>query len=512
MKLTFAFLPVTRILLPVFLASCASAPPAVLPVLPAEDRPVTYSELTAWLGTADQASDLLTVSPAGKSVQGRNLFTATFSEDGFGSDPEKVKVLFFAQQHGNEQSGKQGALLLIRDLLSPENRYLFSRVDLMVIPQVNPDGSEQNQRRNGNNMDLNRNHLILTEPESRIVEGLVDRWKFEATLDVHEYAPYGGEWETLGIRRNFDEQLGYLSNPNVAESIRNFQAEEAVPFIEKEVTRKGFSFFIYSPGGPPEKDYIRYSTYDINDGRQCPGIQNSFSFILEGLNGEDNFKDRIARRAEGQKTAMMSLLKFIYSHHTKIKSLVAEERRKLVSGEVSPTVAIQMDHVPNGKSLSMPLLSLKSGRDTVITVRNFRPVVQSSCTVTRPEGYLIPKSKPELIEWADRHHLEKAPFPGTQTYQTEGYWITGTDSLDFEGDPTVNPSVETRTLTGKINPDDYVFLPTRQLKNNLIVLALEPKSTLGLHTYRQFAHLLEKGTLYPVLRVIRPASGSPAQN
>jgi len=90
-----------------------------------------------------------------------------FSKGDFGTDATKIKVLFFAQQHGNEQSGKEGAMLLAEWLLQDENQHLLDRMDFALIPQINPDGSEANKRRNGNNADLNRNHLILTEPETQ---------------------------------------------------------------------------------------------------------------------------------------------------------------------------------------------------------------------------------------------------------------------------------------------------------------------------------------------------------
>jgi len=41
-------------------------------------------------------------------------------------------------------------------LLKPENQYLFDRIDLVIVPQMNPDGSEINKRLNGNEADLNR--------------------------------------------------------------------------------------------------------------------------------------------------------------------------------------------------------------------------------------------------------------------------------------------------------------------------------------------------------------------
>ena len=49
-----------------------------------------------------------------------------------------------------------------------------------------------------------------------------------------------------------------------------------------------------------------------------------------------------------------------------------------------------------------------------------------------------------------------------------------------------------------LSPDPgYVFIPTAQLKGRLVVLALEPKSMLGLVTYEKYAHFLKKGQANP---------------
>ena len=49
---------------------------------------------------------------------------------------------------------------------------------------------------------------------------------------------------------------------------------------------------------------------------------------------------------------------------------------------------------------------------------------------------------------------------------------------------------------------DYIFIPVKQLKNNTIIIALEPKSTLGLATYKKYSYLIKKGEAYPILRVV----------
>lgn len=459
----------------------------------------SYEELTVYVHQLDNLSDILKVEIIGQSVEGRNLYALKFSNSEFGKDTSKIKILIFAQQHGDEQSGKEGALILARELLKPESENLFEKVDLTLIPQMNPDGSEINIRHNSNGMDLNRNHLILTEPEVIALHKLFDKYLFEATMDVHEYYPYTEEYLQYGYIKYFDEQIGTLTNPNVSERIRSFSNDEYLPFIKSYLNERKFSFHNYIPGGPPEKYLIRFSTYDINDGRQSFGIQNSFSFIQEGKNGKDSL-DNINRRANGQALGMMGFLEFLSQNKNRIKSFVNTERSKLIFGDISDSVAIQMEHVGNGNKLTVPLRSIYTDTDSLITVTDFRPVVKSIYDVERPIGYLIPKNLTELYDWALRQNLIISPFKFTADQSTQEYYVSEIDSIDFEGDIVVNPVVELREV--KINPDDYYFIPTNQLKNNMIVTVLEPKSILGLVTYKQYAHLLKAGEYFPVLRVV----------
>jgi len=462
----------------------------------------TYDELISFVNELDQSSDLLNVEVLGKSIEQRNLYVMKFSGSVFGKDEHKIKILIFAQQHGNEQSGKEGALMLARDLLKTENEYLFDKIDFALVPQMNPDGSEKNKRRNGNDMDLNRNHLILTEPETIALHKLFNGYQFEVTMDVHEYAPYGDTWKNYGYRFNNDEEVGTTTNINISEEIRKLQNKEYLSFIKEYFNKRNFTYFEYSPGGTPEIDYIRHSTFDINDGRQSLGIQNTFSFIQEGLNGKDNYIDNVERRAKGQMTGMFGLLQFSYNHKDEIKTLVKNERKKLINGEASNLVAIQLDHFPDGCKLELPLLSYFSNSDTVVTVTDYRPIVKSIYYVERPKGYLVPKSLTEIIQWANKHTLTYSDYKITEDDRVEQYYISKIDSMDFERDTIVNPIVEVKVIPNGLTEDDYIFIPTNQLKNNLIIIALEPKSMLGLVTYKKFEYLLKQGENYPILRVI----------
>ena len=85
----------------------------------------------------------------------------------------------------------------------------------------------------------------------------------------------------------------------------------------------------------------------------------------------------------------------------------------------------------------------------------------------------------------------------------EQYRIDRVDSVDFEGDPVINPVMTTLRLETLPAADKYIFLPVRQVRGRMICLALEPQSMLGLATYPLYADLVAAGQPYPVLRVVR---------
>jgi hypothetical protein len=461
----------------------------------------SFSELSSYVEILGRQSSILKTEIIGHSVKGRNIYALKFSSSVFGRDSSKIRVLIFAQQHGNEQSGKEGALLLAAELLKPGNRYLFDKIDLALVPQVNPDGSELNRRRNANGADLNRNHLILTEPETIALHQLFDRYLFEATLDVHEYSSYGEEWRKYGYRKNSDVNIGSTTNLNVAEGIRKLSDSTYLPYIFAYLKERNFSSFTYCPGGPPGISYIRHSTFDINDGRQSFGIQGTFSFIQEGMNGRDDSIENLQHRAEGQMAGMRGLLEYVYSNREKVKTLVEAERKKLLSPGPGQEISVQSVHAANGQSLTITLFSYYSGRDSLVTVTDYRPVVKSVYDVSEPLGYLIPEECAGLLEWARRQSLKQSPLKGISGYRLMEYSITSIDSADFEGDKVADPGLTVKMRENLRPGAGFIFIPASQLKGRLILLALEPKSMLGLATYEKYASLLQAGKPWPVLRV-----------
>jgi hypothetical protein len=221
------------------------------------------------------------------------------------------------------------------------------------------------------------------------------------------------------------------------------------------------------------------------------------------MNGTDNYIENLESRAISQMTGMRGLLEFVYTNEKDISKMISEERRMLVNEKSKVKVSIQSEHIGNGLSLKLPVFNYKSEKDSIVEITDYRPVVSSLTDVKKPFGYLIPADLTEITDWADRQGLIQSAFQPGSADIIEQYEVLRLNSIDFEGDTIANPVVEVRTIRPDQLQGKYMVIPTAQLKGNLAVIALEPKSMLGLVTYEKYRHLLKPGEAFPILRVMR---------
>ena len=284
----------------------------------------SHEQMMQYLRELTTGSSRLSMSEVGKTVQGRSIPAVHISPS---NNEEKIKVLIFCQQHGNEPSGKEAALMLLRRIAAGEDASLLSNIDLTVMPCVNPDGNEAGKRANANGEDLNRDHLLLGQPEVRAVHAVFKMLRPEVTLDVHEYAAYRKEFRDVGYVRSVDAQFGAPTNLNVPAVLRAYALNKLFPFMEDRLKSSGVSFANYLKMNGPA-DTVRPSTTSIDDGRQSFAILNRFSFILEGKNGR-NMNDELERRATSQLATIEAFLEFVNTHHAEIRSMVGKQQKSV---------------------------------------------------------------------------------------------------------------------------------------------------------------------------------------
>ena len=137
----------------------------------------SYSEMEKFLeDLKEKYGEIMDFYPIGITYGGRSIWVVKIS-DNVSIDENEAEVLFLAAHHGNEKPGYQFLLTFIESLCHNYSRndsitYLINNAEIFIIPMVNPDGVENNTRKNmepnncmGENMfpvmrgvNLNRNY------------------------------------------------------------------------------------------------------------------------------------------------------------------------------------------------------------------------------------------------------------------------------------------------------------------------------------------------------------------
>lgn len=158
----------------------------------------TYETLTAELKTlAGKYPNLVRLESAGKSVEGRDLWYLRVTNLNV-TDPSKPKLLFISSMHGDEVTGKEVMVYLLRDMLqrhgtSARITSLMDHNEIYIMPSMNPDGTEHQQRFNATGVDLNRDFPGLNEdpfggnraPETRALMELHKNNHFQVAINFH---------------------------------------------------------------------------------------------------------------------------------------------------------------------------------------------------------------------------------------------------------------------------------------------------------------------------------------
>ena len=458
-------------------------------------RATPHDSLVSYLAGLAETTPRLALEIIGTTVQGRSIPMIRFAPTGSGP---KLKVLLFCQQHGNEPSGKEAALMLLGKLATGRADAALANLDVFVIPSVNPDGNEAGKRANANGADLNRDHLLLSQPEVRAVHDVFARVKPQVTLDIHEYSAYRKEFLSAGYVRIADEQFGAPTNLNVSPKIVDYALKQLFPYLEKELSKQGILFSNYFKMDGPT-DTVRASTTSIDDGRQSFAILNTFSFILEGRNGRA-MNDELERRSKRQLAAMEAFLSFINTRSETIQKMVSAEQKK--SRTSLDSIVIRMDYRCDGTTINLPMRNLKSNTDTTVEML-FSPVVKPIASVRPPSAYLIPKTRKDVLGLLDRHGIVYTTVTQPMTQKGEVYTVQQLDRVWMENKVMTRVTTRLRSSDVSLETGD-VFVSPDQREGRMLAIALEPGSMWGIVQYDEFPNLCEIGKDYPIVRLLDP--------
>lgn len=497
-----AFRLIKIVLLSVLLGNQIHAGELVTPLEKSGFAELTsHSQMMQYLQELEDLSPLVSVKVIGKTVEGREIPALFFSSGKVGDKPI---VLISCQQHGDEPSGKEAALLLASKLVSSQKSFL-EKMDILMVPQANPDGAEKNKRRNANGTDLNRNHVILSEPESFALHSLFLEWMPQVTLDVHEYQSVDKDWIAAGYLKDADEMMGTVTNLNIDQRLRQFSHDIILPETGKRIEENGFRFHRYIVGSPFNGERVRFSTTAINDARQSMGILNTLSFIIEGKR-YGNVLNLLEQRVKGQIAGITAFLQTVEAHLDEIIPMIAAARNHNTLQQKESI--LQMDYFPDPawETLLFPVFDIATWTHTDRELTSFAPQVMAKMSVPLPVAYLVPSSEMELIHILKRHRIPLYHAKAQCTAPVEIYTVKHVTPGEDEDKPALNIDLTKSQENQTILPGDFI-IPLNNRSAILIPLLLEPQSSWGLVTNRgagqyRFSGFVQPGKKYPVMRLM----------
>ena len=499
--------PLSGLLLaPCLAAASLAAAPGDLP----EDhrtltRSTSYDAMAAFLKTVDGKGPVA-VSVEAKTAQGRNVYLVHAR----GSANPAFRVLFYAQQHGDEVSGKDALLYLVRDV-ARDPRLLPPDVDLWILPMMNPDGAEAGTRRNSAGADLNRDHVTLFQPETEALHRVARRVRPHLAVDAHEFGRDSEEWTKKGWEKWPDITMDGLDNPHFDRE-RRTAARRWVDEAAAAEEKAGHRFLRYWVGGTPPDDEQRHSAPDADGGLNGIGAYGGLSFIIEAA-VRHHAKDPSADLGNRVDAYLVLFRRFLDGAGHRADDLAVVERaRKLPLPAFLPSDALWVN--PDGAVTDFPAVELATGKAIRVPTANLMTEVAVKRSVPTPLGYAVDaKAAPEIAALLSRHGLPFETLGAPRTATAETCTLLRVEEEFDDVYSRYGGRTIVRRGEAKVTdlPAGSVWVPLEGEGALRAAMLLEPTAMYGLWQYPRLRALVGADGTIPVRRVVAGAAAPAAK-
>lgn len=396
----------------------AGAPPAVIPVATLEDGP------------------------------GREVAAGGAAAGDPGSAAGRLRVLVLGGQHGDERAGYEVALRLARDLAVGELRPLRARLDVAVVPVLNPVGMRLGTREDGAGIDPNRDHAALASPAVRALWELYAEWRPHVLLDLHEMgpSPYGA-------------QVGVPTHPNVDPALVALARFRLLPHVVRRLAEANVRFHEYvavhpDPAAPPEATpappeaapaaaesdaFVSLAPISASNARNAFSLAGGLGLLLE--TASDGEIDGLRERSDRLHLMTRAFLEVLAGLAEEVYAATGRG----VQDDPSPLLALRARNVADpGRPFLLWQRWGERGVAVPDTLAPWLPDVERLAGLTVPGAWAIRPDAAPLAALLARHGIrverlerpvrlrvgvygdEDAPVPGKRTLEA-GSWIVPAD-------------------------------------------------------------------------------------
>lgn len=470
----------------------------------------SQEEMMDYLKKLANGNKQLKIEVIGKSLEGRDIPILIF-----GKNPEQVKkdkkkplVWLQAQIHGNEPAAGESALVIAKWITEGKlGKDLLDKVNIVIVPRINPDGSYAFKRFIATDLDANRDYMKVEYPEVQAVHKAFDAYQPDVVLDAHEYGVNYPQFDQTGAKgalSYYDVTITSAKNLNIPDYLRKMSDNLLLPEAQKALDQEKLSHHAYFTlvKAKDGKVIATEGSTETRIGRNALGLKNTLTYLVEtrGIGiGRADFE----RRVYGQAVTHASIIQSTAHHADEVKAAVAKARREIAEKGKKANdndrivVTSQNKLIPDQKLDVIDLAEAKKVPATIdwVSSTDAFPVLERE----RPTAYIMPPGYHDIAAKLQILGVNVKKLTKETTVPVESYTVT---------ENKVNTTYENGHFTNKVETNvaektmtfpagSYVF-EMGQANANFIAMAMEPEAVDSYVTFNYIP--VEKGDEVPVYR------------
>ncbi|MDI1341703.1 M14 family metallopeptidase [Polaromonas sp.] len=448
------------------------------------------AEIQTWLrelSTAASRSPGLkaAVLPIGQSQRGETLEALVLTRAA-GTDAAAIAasgrptVLLVGQQHGDEPAGTEALLVVARELTEGLMRPVLERVNVIIVPRANPDGSAAGQRVTTGGLDMNRDHLLLNTPEAQALARLARDYHPTVVVDAHEYTVVGRFLQKFGTVQKYDALLQYATTANIPEFLTKASEEWYRRPLVTALQAQGLSTeWYYTTSADLADKTISMGGTQPDTGRNVSGLKNAVSLLIE-TRGVGIDRLHIQRRVHTHVTAISSVLASTAQRASDLGQLQPYIEKEM--GALACKDEAVIEAAPTLTQKDLVMLDPVTGADRTLKVEwNSALTLRKIKTRVRPCGYWLSAGSRTAVERLRLHGVqvlrvaEPASMLGDLYRETARSAGVRQDVRGSIADAGQIVRAEVALVRGVIDaPSGSYYVPLNQPLANLVIAALEP--------------------------------------
>ncbi|MBR3427945.1 MAG: M14 family metallopeptidase [Bacteroidales bacterium] len=460
----------------------------------------------------------------GVTSQGREIPLLIVDENGY-TNPKKIhkkgKDIILVQSciHPGEPNGKDAMFLLIRNILSDNNKAaLLNDFSFLFIPVMSPDGlakfspynrinqngpKQMGWRVNAQGLNLNRDYTKLDAPEMRAFVALFNKWQPDFFFDTHATDGADYQYVTTYSTENFgnyDPGITRWLTETWEPSINVAMAQHDLP-----ITR----YVEFYPWGDPNGQlYDRSFSAMFSEGytiaRNCPGVLLETHMLKP-------YKDRVfstyhmieetLKIIRDDKENFNIVLKQAKKNDQSLKELPINMESELNDTIMEDFLGYHFDLVQSKVTGGQYYVYDVTKPETrqIRRIRSTRPTK----TLSVPKEYIIPAQYNEIIDIVKAHGFKVNELKEEKTLTVNTYRFSNVSFLPMPSEGRCRlADFDTEEITKEVTfPKGSAVVKTSQNGIRLLMNLLEPEMQGSLFEWGFFNNVLQRVEYFEIYKM-----------